>query len=241
MWAPCSPPEWRRTSKHQCLRGNLPGRVHPRRFDRETGQWVDGDTLRVTGALLAQARPNMSRQSVQARRPGHRARPGVDTRDWTDDQGEKRVPRTSWRRISVGHDLRAGCRRSSRGRKTPERWPTWSRMRTQRHRVGRRADSRRWTVSPPADPMRTADAGMASLGRRRTTRSRYCGQPDWTRPTPLKTSMAASRGDRARGRPATRTSQRRTTRTGRSPSGAADGSGGSSGRSRRRGRQPVPA
>jgi single-strand DNA-binding protein len=98
-------PEWRRIADSQTLVVNFRVASTSRRYDRESGRWVDGDHLRVrvncwrrlaegVGASLAVGDPVV----VVGR---------LFTRDWTDNEG---TTRTSYEleAMAVGHDLARG-------------------------------------------------------------------------------------------------------------------------------------
>jgi single-strand DNA-binding protein len=109
-------PEWRRTSGN-ALVSNFRVASTARRFDRDSGRWVDGNHLRVrvscwrrlaegVGASIAVGDP-----VVVAGR--------LYTRDWTDDDGN---PRTSFEleAVAVGHDLARGKAKFFRNRPTTD-------------------------------------------------------------------------------------------------------------------------
>lgn len=106
-------PEWRRTNKTGTLVANFRVASTSRRFDRENGRWIDGDSLRVrvtcwrklaenVGASLAVGDPVM----VIGR---------LYTRDWTDSENNLR---TSFEldASAVGHDLARGRTKLFRNR-----------------------------------------------------------------------------------------------------------------------------
>ncbi|HEY7273811.1 MAG TPA: single-stranded DNA-binding protein [Actinoplanes sp.] len=107
-------PEWRRTTKGTLVT-HFRVASTARRLDRETGRWVDGDSLRVrvscwrrlaegVGASIALGDPVV----VVGR---------LFTRDWTDADGN---PRTSYEMeaLAVGHDLARGKAKFFRNRPT---------------------------------------------------------------------------------------------------------------------------
>jgi single-strand DNA-binding protein len=107
-------PEWRRTTATGTFVVTFKLASTSRRFDKERGQWVDGDTLRVRVVCWRRLGENVS-VSVQLGDPlvvhGR-----LYSRDWTDDQGAKR---TSYEldAVAVGHDLSRGVDKFAR-RKT---------------------------------------------------------------------------------------------------------------------------
>jgi single-strand DNA-binding protein len=108
-----SAPEWRRTTVTGAFVVTFKVASTSRRYDKERGQWVDGDALRVRVSCWRRLGENVS-VSVQLGDPiivhGR-----LFTRDWLDDQGNKR---TSYEldAIAVGHDLSRGVDKFARRR-----------------------------------------------------------------------------------------------------------------------------
>lgn len=104
-------PEWRRTSVTGAFVVTFKVASTSRRYDKDRGQWVNGDTLRVRVACWRRLGENVS-VSVQLGDPvvvyGR-----LYSRDWTDDQGARR---TSYEldALSVGHDLSRGVDKFAR-------------------------------------------------------------------------------------------------------------------------------
>jgi single-strand DNA-binding protein len=104
-------PEWRRTSVTGAFVVTFKVASTSRRFDKERGQWVDGDSLRVRVACWRRLGENVS-VSVQLGDPvvvyGR-----LFSRDWLDDQGNRR---TSYEldALAVGHDLNRGVDKFAR-------------------------------------------------------------------------------------------------------------------------------
>jgi single-strand DNA-binding protein len=98
-------PEWRRTASTGTSLVTFRVAATSRRFDRESGQWVDGDSLRARVTCWRRLGDNVE-QSVQVGDPVVVAG-RLYSRDWTDDQG---VRRTSLEldASAVGHDLARG-------------------------------------------------------------------------------------------------------------------------------------
>ena len=98
-------PEWRRTASSQALVANFRVASTARRFDRETGRWVDGNHLRLRVNCWRRLAEGVS-VSIAVGDPvivmGR-----LHTRDWTDGEGN---PRTSYEMdaVAVGHDLSRG-------------------------------------------------------------------------------------------------------------------------------------
>jgi single-strand DNA-binding protein len=107
-------PEWRRTAKGTLVT-HFRVASTARRLDRETGRWVDGDSLRVrvtcwrrlaegVGASIALGDPVV----VVGR---------LFTRDWTDADGNARTS-YEMEAMAVGHDLSRGKGKFFRNRPT---------------------------------------------------------------------------------------------------------------------------
>jgi single-strand DNA-binding protein len=107
-----TPPEWRRTQSNTLV-ANFKVASTARRLDRESGQWVDGNSLRV--------RVNCWRKLAE----GVASSVGVGdpvvvfgrmyTRDWTDEAGNHRTL-YEMEAVAVGHDLSRGRARFLRNR-----------------------------------------------------------------------------------------------------------------------------
>lgn len=108
-------PEWRRTSNTQALVTTFRVASTSRRYDRATGAWVDGDSLRVRVSCWRALASNVA-SSVTTGDPvivtGR-----LFTRDWTDEEGGRR---TSYEleATTVGHDLSRGRGKFARVRPT---------------------------------------------------------------------------------------------------------------------------
>ncbi len=104
-------PEWRRTSVTGAFVVTFKVASTSRRYDKDRGMWVDGDTLRVRVACWRRLGENVS-VSVQLGDPVV-VHGRLYSRDWTDDQGTKR---TSYEldAMSVGHDLSRGVDKFAR-------------------------------------------------------------------------------------------------------------------------------
>jgi single-strand DNA-binding protein len=107
-------PEWRRTGSN-ALVANFRVASTARRFDRDSGRWVDGNHLRVrvncwrrlavgVGASITVGDPIV----VVGR---------LYTRDWTDNEGNLRTS-YEMEAVAVGHDLARGKAKFFRSRQT---------------------------------------------------------------------------------------------------------------------------
>jgi len=104
-------PEWRRTTTTGTFLVTFKVASTSRRFDKERGIWVDGDSLRVRVLCWRRLGENVS-VSVQLGDPVV-VHGRLYSRDWTDEQGTRR---TSYEldAVSVGHDLSKGVDKFAR-------------------------------------------------------------------------------------------------------------------------------
>jgi single-strand DNA-binding protein len=106
-------PEWRRTSTTATYVMTFRFAATSRKFDRMSGRWVDGDSLRLKVACWRTLGQNAF-ESIQLGDPliisGR-----LYSRDWTDSDNHKR---TSYEldAISLGHDLSRGVAKFARRR-----------------------------------------------------------------------------------------------------------------------------
>ncbi len=106
-------PEWRRTSVTGTLVANFKVASSSRRYDRESGRWVDGPSLRVRVTCWRRLAEGVA-SSVMVGDPvivtGR-----MFTRDWVAEDGTRR---TSYEleAFAVGHDLARGIGKFSRTR-----------------------------------------------------------------------------------------------------------------------------
>ncbi|MGX7675904.1 single-stranded DNA-binding protein [Plantactinospora sp. DSM 117369] len=106
-------PEWRRTTQSGTLVANFKVASTARRLDRESGRWVDGNSLRVRVNCWRKLAEGVA-SSVMVGDPvvvvGR-----LYTRDWTDDAGNHRTM-YELEAVAVGHDLSRGRGRFARNR-----------------------------------------------------------------------------------------------------------------------------
>ncbi|MEU8329790.1 single-stranded DNA-binding protein [Micromonospora sp. NPDC048839] len=106
-------PEWRRTSQSNTLVANFKVASTARRLDRDSGRWVDGNSLRVRVNCWRKLAEGVA-ASVMVGDPvvvcGR-----LYTRDWTDDAGNHRAV-YELEAVAVGHDLSRGRARFLRNR-----------------------------------------------------------------------------------------------------------------------------
>jgi single-strand DNA-binding protein len=98
-------PEWRRTTNTGALVATFKIASTSRRLNRETGVWVDGNSLRVRVTCWRALASNVA-SSVKVGDPlvvtGR-----LYTRDWTDEEGRKRL-QYELEALAIGHDLARG-------------------------------------------------------------------------------------------------------------------------------------
>lgn len=106
-------PQWRRTTQTGTFMVTFRVAATSRRFVREQNAWVDGDSLRVRVTCWRRLAENVS-VSVQLGDPVI-VHGRLYTRDWTDDEGNKRTS-FELEAVSVGHDLSRGVDKFARRR-----------------------------------------------------------------------------------------------------------------------------
>lgn len=108
-------PEWRRTTQSNTLVANFKVASTARRLDRESGRWVDGNSLRVRVNCWRKLAEGVA-SSVMVGDPvvvvGR-----MYTRDWTDGEGNHRTL-YELEAVAVGHDLSRGRGKFARNRPT---------------------------------------------------------------------------------------------------------------------------
>ncbi|MGC5033108.1 single-stranded DNA-binding protein [Micromonospora sp. DT229] len=106
-------PEWRRTTQSNALVANFKVASTARRLDRDSGRWVDGNSLRVRVNCWRKLAEGVA-SSVMVGDPvvvcGR-----LYTRDWTDEAGNHRTL-YELEAVAVGHDLSRGRGRFLRNR-----------------------------------------------------------------------------------------------------------------------------
>ncbi|WFE42768.1 single-stranded DNA-binding protein [Micromonospora sp. WMMD998] len=98
-------PEWRRTNQSGTLVANFKVASTARRLDRDSGRWVDGNSLRVRVNCWRRLAEGVA-ASVAVGDPVIVAG-RLYTRDWTDEAGNHRTI-YELEAIAVGHDLSRG-------------------------------------------------------------------------------------------------------------------------------------
>ena len=100
-----TPPEWRRITSTGSLVANFRIASTARRFDRETGRWVDGNSLRVRVTAWRRLAEGVA-SSITVGDPivvyGR-----LYSRDWKDEKDNNRVS-YEMEAFSIGHDLARG-------------------------------------------------------------------------------------------------------------------------------------
>jgi single-strand DNA-binding protein len=106
-------PEWRRTTNTNSLVANFKVASTARRLDRESGRWVDGNSLRVRVNCWRKLAEGVA-SSIMVGDPvvvvGR-----LYTRDWTDTDGNTRTM-YELEAVAVGHDLSRGRAKFLRNR-----------------------------------------------------------------------------------------------------------------------------
>lgn len=108
-----TPPEWRRTVNTQALVTTFKIASTSRRLDRGTGQWVDGNSLRLRVSCWRALASNVASSVVSGDPVIVTGR--LFTRDWTDEEGQRRTA-YELEATAVGHDLTRGRSRFERVR-----------------------------------------------------------------------------------------------------------------------------
>lgn len=98
-------PEWRRTTQSGTLVANFKVASTARRLDRDSGRWVDGNSLRVRVNCWRRLAEGVA-ASVAVGDPVIVAG-RIYTRDWTDEAGNHRTL-YELEAVAVGHDLSRG-------------------------------------------------------------------------------------------------------------------------------------
>ncbi|WP_405090904.1 single-stranded DNA-binding protein [Micromonospora sp. NBC_01392] len=98
-------PEWRRTTQSGTLVANFKVASTARRLDRDSGRWVDGNSLRVRVNCWRRLAEGVA-ASVAVGDPVIVAG-RLYTRDWTDEAGNHRTL-YELEAVAVGHDLSRG-------------------------------------------------------------------------------------------------------------------------------------
>ncbi|GAB2935494.1 single-stranded DNA-binding protein [Micromonospora polyrhachis] len=106
-------PEWRRTTQSGTLVANFKVASTARRLDRESGRWVDGNSLRVRVNCWRKLAEGVA-SSIMVGDPVVVAG-RLYTRDWVDDAGNHRTL-YELEAVAVGHDLSRGRGKFQRNR-----------------------------------------------------------------------------------------------------------------------------
>jgi single-strand DNA-binding protein len=108
-------PEWRRTASTGALVATFRVASTARRMDRESGRWVDGDSLRLRVSCWRKLAEGVSASIAVGDPVVVMGR--IFTRDWTDSDGNARVS-YEMEASAVGHDLGRGKAKFFRTRPT---------------------------------------------------------------------------------------------------------------------------
>ncbi|GAA2532057.1 single-stranded DNA-binding protein [Pilimelia columellifera] len=100
-----SAPEWRRTARTGSLVANFKVASTARRMDRDSGRWIDGDSLRVRVSCWRRLAEGVASSLMVGDPVVVYGR--LYTRDWTDADGARRTT-YEMEALAVGHDLARG-------------------------------------------------------------------------------------------------------------------------------------
>jgi single-strand DNA-binding protein len=109
-------PEWRKTSNTGHLVANFRVASTSRRLDRETGRWMDGNSLRVRVVCWRKLAEGIAASLTVGDPVVVSGR--LYTRDWTDSENNARTS-YEMEAVAVGHDLARGRGRFYRNRPAP--------------------------------------------------------------------------------------------------------------------------
>jgi single-strand DNA-binding protein len=108
-------PEWRRTANTGALVATFRIASTARKIDRESGRWIDGDSLRLRVSCWRKLAEGVSASITVGDPVVVMGR--LFTRDWTDGEGNPRVS-YEMEAAAVGHDLSRGKAKFFRSRPT---------------------------------------------------------------------------------------------------------------------------
>jgi single-strand DNA-binding protein len=108
-------PEWRRTANTGALVATFRVASTARKMDRESGRWIDGDSLRLRVSCWRKLAEGVSASIAVGDPVVVMGR--IFTRDWTDGDGNARVS-YEMEAVAVGHDLSRGKAKFFRTRPT---------------------------------------------------------------------------------------------------------------------------
>jgi single-strand DNA-binding protein len=106
-------PEWRRTTNTNSLVANFKVASTARKLDKDTGRWVDGNSLRVRVNCWRKLAEGVTASVVVGDPVVVAGR--LYTRDWTDADGNQRTT-YELEAVAVGHDLSRGQAQFMRNR-----------------------------------------------------------------------------------------------------------------------------
>jgi single-strand DNA-binding protein len=109
-----TPPEWRRTSNSRVLVTSFKVAASTRRLERSTGQWVDGNGLRVRVTCWRDLASGVASSLMVGDPVVVHGR--IFTRDWVDSEGVKRTL-YEMEALAVGHNLARGRSRFARNKR----------------------------------------------------------------------------------------------------------------------------
>ncbi|HLL68648.1 MAG TPA: single-stranded DNA-binding protein [Micromonosporaceae bacterium] len=108
-------PEWRRIQSNQSLVANFKVAANSRRYDKASGRWVDGSSLRVRVSCWRRLAENVASSVLTGDPVIVTGR--LYSRDWVTEDGQHRVS-YELDAVAVGHDLARGRGKFTRHRAT---------------------------------------------------------------------------------------------------------------------------
>ena len=106
----------KKVTKNNNLLANFRVASHARRFDKQAGEWVDGESLRIRVTCWRRLAEHVC-SSLYAGDPVV-VHGRIATRDWKNEEGEARIAYTL-EAVAVGHDLSRGTATFTRSRPEP--------------------------------------------------------------------------------------------------------------------------
>jgi single-strand DNA-binding protein len=106
----------KKVTKNNNLLANFRVASHARRFDKQAGEWVDGESLRIRVTCWRRLAEHVCSSIYSGDAVVVHGR--IATRDWKNEEGEARIAYTL-EAVAVGHDLSRGTATFTRSRPEP--------------------------------------------------------------------------------------------------------------------------
>jgi single-strand DNA-binding protein len=106
----------KKLTKNNVVVANFRVATHARRFDKNTGEWVDAPSLRIRVACWRRLAEHVAGSVFSGDALVVHGR--IITQDWVNEQGEPRISYTL-EAMTVGHDLNRGTSTFTRARAEP--------------------------------------------------------------------------------------------------------------------------